>query len=370
MVDDSVTYRKIVRDLLARVPGVEVVGVAANGKIALQKIEHLRPDLLTLDLAMPEVDGLEVLRRLKAANSAVGAIMLSAHTDSGAQATVAALGLGAFDFVLKPTGDNPEESVAQLEAHLIPKIEAFAKTRRVERILHDKTPSATSLDKKATHRKSPPLSNDVAQRMVRLTAGSAVTPQVVVLGISTGGPEALTNMMPHLPGDLAAPLLIVQHMPPKFTKSLADDLNNKCALTVAEAEHGQKCEPGLALVAPGGRQMKVRKAGCDVFIDITDDPPEKSCRPSVDYLFRSVAHAYGAAALAVIMTGMGSDGTLGCRLMKRKGSPIIAQDQASCVVYGMPKEPIEEGLADVIAPLDRIADEIVHLVGQGAHACS
>ncbi|MFQ5461872.1 MAG: chemotaxis response regulator protein-glutamate methylesterase [Phycisphaerae bacterium] len=366
VVDDALTYRKIIRDILAKTPGVDVVGVAGNGKIALQKIEQLHPDLLTLDLEMPEVDGLEVLRRLKAAKSDVGAIMLSAFTSRGAKATVAALDLGAFDFVLKPTGSGPDESAAQLQADLCPKILAYSRYRQVHGILCD--PHHASSTPAATEPHAPPPISDVAPRIAGVATGQGESPRVVALGISTGGPQALATMMPQLPGDLATPLLIVQHMPPMFTKSLADSLNAKCALTVVEGEQGQVVEPGCAIVAPGGKQMKVTKDGSRVIVRITDDPPENSCRPSVDYLFRSVANTYGGAALAVIMTGMGDDGALGCRLLKRRGAGIIAQDEASCVVYGMPRAPAQEGLADAVLPLDRIAGQIVRMVGQGVPA--
>ena len=175
-------------------------------------------------------------------------------------------------------------------------------------------------------------------------------PEVVVLGISTGGPASLTKMLPQLPANLGVPVLIVQHMPPIFTKSLADDLNRRCALRVCEASDGQQVIPGHVLIAPGGKQMKIEREDGHIVVHITDDPPENSCKPSVDYLFRSASKIYGRNALGVIMTGMGSDGTRGCREMKQQGASIIAQDEATCVVFGMPKAPIEEGIADVVAP--------------------
>ncbi|MCK5269910.1 MAG: chemotaxis response regulator protein-glutamate methylesterase [Sedimentisphaerales bacterium] len=362
VVDDTAIYRKIVSNVLADAPGIEVVGTAPNGKIALQKIEQLKPDVLTLDLEMPEMDGLEVLRQLKAQDSPVGAIMLSAFTADGADTTVKALELGAFDFVLKPTSGSIEESNAILKRELCPKINAFAGARCIRGILSGK-PSSTAPTQAtvASDIKSP----DVVQRMTGIAAGAAGKPKVVVLGISTGGPQSLAQMLPKLPADLSVPILIVQHMPPMFTKSLADDLDKKCALSVSEAHNGQLVQPGHIIIAPGGKQMKVRKSQDNIIIAITDDPPENSCKPAVDYLFRSVAHTFGGRALGVIMTGMGNDGSLGCRLLKRNGASILTQDEATCVVYGMPKQPADEGLADVIAPLDSIADEITRLVGGG-----
>ena len=209
-------------------------------------------------------------------------------------------------------------------------------------------------------------------RRLRDAAPAAKKPEVVAIGISTGGPAALAKVLPMLPADLAAPVLIVQHMPPLFTQSLADDLNRKCPLTVSEAVDGQPVSPGYVLIAPGGKQMKVviEEEGEQPIIRITDDPPENSCRPSVDYLFRSVARVFGPASLGVIMTGMGYHGTLGCRLMKRQGATIIAQDEASCVVYGMPKEPTDAGIVDIVAPLEQIGGCITRRTGQGVAKCS
>ncbi len=192
----------------------------------------------------------------------------------------------------------------------------------------------------------------------------------MAIGISTGGPNALAQMMPGLPGNLDVPILIVQHMPPVFTRSLANSLNSKCSIEVREAADGDPVQSNVALIAPGGKQMKV-VAGADGkrrLIKITDDPPENSCKPSVDYLFRSIAQHYVGRATGVIMTGMGSDGALGLKLMKRSGATVIAQNEASCVVYGMPREPVDAGIVDVIAPLDRIADEIVKTVKLIAHS--
>jgi two-component system chemotaxis response regulator CheB len=184
---------------------------------------------------------------------------------------------------------------------------------------------------------------------------------IVAIGISTGGPNALSQMLPKLPADIGVPIVIVQHMPPLFTQSLANSLNNKCAITVREATNGEPLLPNVAYVAPGGKQMKIMAGGDGTqrVIKITDDAPENNCKPSADYLFRSVADHYVGRATGVIMTGMGSDGTAGLKLMKKNGASIIAQDEASCVVFGMPKEPIESGIVDVVAPLDRIAAEIL-----------
>lgn len=367
VVDDTVTYRRIVADALSAVPGVTVVGTAANGRIALNKIPLLRPDLLTLDLEMPEMDGLSLLGELRYSDWEVGVIVLSSANKEGANATMAALNLGALDFVPKPVGGNAEENIKVLQRELVPKMEAFARKRHIRDILHRRAPAPAAPGFQAV----PPV--DVFEQLRRSVgmppAGKPSRVDAVGIGISTGGPNALNRMLPRLPADLPVPILIVQHMPPVFTRSLAEDLDKRCSLRVSEASDGQAVLPGHVLIAPGGRQMKVVSEDGLPVVRITDDPPENSCRPSVDYLFRSLARVYGPHAVGVIMTGMGSDGTLGCRQMKQRGASIIAQDEASCVVYGMPREPIEEGIVDVIAPLDRIAAEIARFVGKGVAAC-
>jgi two-component system chemotaxis response regulator CheB len=415
IVDDTVTYRKIVSDVLAGCPGVEVVGTAANGRIALQRLDQQSADLLVLDLEMPEMNGQAVLEELRRRKSPAGAIMLSAFTAQGAKATLAALETGAFDFVLKPSGANTEANVEHLRRELWSKLGAYARHRSVRQILYggnEKPPSPDQPSGAARRgaggegglqpQTAPaprlrPVSDRAAPategllpngetfgRMFRrgretlaepaaLAPATPVprpgSPQVVALGISTGGPKALAEMVPQLPAHLPVPLLIVQHMPPVFTSSLADDLNNRTPLAVREGLDGQPIRGGEVWIAPGGRQMKVQRENGQVVLRITDDPPENSCRPSVDYLFRSVADVYGGRAVGVIMTGMGNDGALGCRRLKHCGAAIIAQDAATCVVFGMPREPIEKGIVDVVAPLDRIAAEIARLTGQGAAPC-
>ena len=360
IVDDTVTYRKIGADVLAGCPDVEVVGTAANGKIALQRLEQQATDLLMLDLEMPEMNGQAVLEELRRRKSPTGAIMLSAFTAQGATATLAALGTGAFDFVLKPSGTSMEANVEQLRRELRAKLTAYARCRSVRQILYGGSRALGNSEVAAV--------GGVAAAP-GISAPSAGLPQVVALGISTGGPRALTEMVPQLPADLPVPLLIVQHMPPVFTRSLADDLNKRTPLTVREGVDGQPIRAGEVWIAPGGRQMKVSRENGQVVLRVTDDPPENSCRPSVDYLFRSVAEGYGGRAVGVSMTGMGSDGTLGCRRMKHRGASIIAQDAATCVVFGMPRELIEKGIADVVVPLGRIATEIARLTRQGATLC-
>jgi two-component system chemotaxis response regulator CheB len=347
VVDDTVIYRRIVSDVLQEIPGVDVVGTAVNGRIALEKIIELHPDVVTLDVEMPELNGVQVLEEIKRRGLKTSVIMLSARSPSSAAATTAALALGAFDFVLKPEGSLPQENRAMLREKLAPRIEAALARAGKPRAAH-----APVQERKA------PAS--VIKREPHL-AGQAT---IVAIGISTGGPEALNRMLPKLPADLAAPVLIVQHMPPIFTQSLADELNRRCALEVREAVDGEWIQRGVALIAPGGRQMKLAQEDGGYIIRLTDDPPECACRPSVDYLFRSISQLCPESALAVIMTGMGTDGTLGIRLLKRKGAAVIAQNKETCVVFGMPAIAVNEGLADEVLPLEEIAAHITARAGR------
>ena len=360
VVDDTVFYRKIVSDVLAELPDVEVVGSAQNGEIAMSKIASLKPDLLTLDIEMPKMDGLEVLDRMRSEAPGVGAIMLSTYTSEGGRMTMKALELGAFDFILKPQSQSLVENKKALLATITPKIKAFARLREVRKILEKKRP----LTGKKTIPRTDRDPEKIVQRMTAIASGKRRISKIVAIGISTGGPVALANMLVGIPADLKVPILIVQHMPPVFTEALAKQLNSKCSIEVKEAENGERLRPHTAFIAPGGEQMKIVNdaTGENKIIRITDDPPENGCAPSADYLFRSVASLFEGEATGVIMTGMGYDGTEGLKLMKQKGATIIAQDEPTSVVFGMARKPIEAGIVDVVAPLDRIAEEIVRTI--------
>lgn len=365
VVDDTIVYRKVVSDIISELPGVELAGVAHNGKIAMDKIKVLKPDLLTLDIEMPIMNGLEVLAEIQKNRLNVGAIMLSTLTTEGGDMTLKALELGAFDFLLKPQSTTLHEGKKELKTALSSMIQAFSRSHTASKLLRHGGPVSSP----STQLR--PLGNrPLPKRPERkLPSQGAVPPaakrlgksEIITIGISTGGPNALTQVLPKLPGNIGVPIVIVQHMPPVFTKSLANSLNKKCALTVKEAEDREILKNNVIYIAPGGKQMKLVASsdGKNRQIKITDDPPENSCKPSVDYLFRSVADYYVGRTTAVIMTGMGSDGTKGLQILKKKGSFIIAQDEKSCVVFGMPKAPIETGLVDVIQPLNKIADEIL-----------
>jgi len=352
VVDDTVVYRKVVSDVIEEIPGAEVVGVAHDGKIAMAKISTLKPDILTLDIEMPEMNGLEVLDQMRREAPNTGAIMLSTLTHKGGEMTMKALELGAFDFIPKPETRSLEESRVAVKNALAPMLKAFARRKEVRSILQAKGALAAT-DATA------PLSA-VQRRASVEQRGRFGSSEIVGIGVSTGGPNALAQMLPQLSREIDVPILIVQHMPPVFTQSLAKSLDSKCPLSVKEAVDGEPVSPNTAFIAPGGKQMKLA-AGADGrsrIIRITDDPPENSCKPSVDYLFRSIAHHYVGRATGVIMTGMGGDGTEGLKRMKESGATVIAQDQGSSTVYGMPKEAVDAGVVDVISPLDKIAEEI------------
>ncbi len=358
VVDDTILYRKVIGDILKSDNDIEVVGTANNGKIAISRISSLQPDLLTLDIEMPVCNGLEVLEYLRHNHPQIGAIMLSSLTRKGGDMTIKALNLGAFDFIPKPEGGSMAENQAFIKKDLISKVKAYARRHAIKGLLKGR-PLATP------GKIEPPATRTAATATVKTTpVKRRHNPSTIItIGISTGGPNALTRMLPMLTAPIGVPIVLVQHMPPLFTKSLADSLNNKCSLTVKEAEDGETLKNDVVYIAPGGKQMKiVANIGSHGKVKITDDAPENNCKPSADYLFRSVASLYKERATAVIMTGMGNDGTKGLRLIKRHGSPVIAQDEKSCVVYGMPKEAVNAGVVDISVTLDQIAAEIIKTV--------
>jgi two-component system chemotaxis response regulator CheB len=357
VVDDSALYRKIVRTVLEQIPGVEVIGTAINGRFALDRIIADRPDAITLDLEMPELDGLGLLRELKSRKIDLAAIVISSLSAAGAHATSEALQLGAFDFVLKPTAGSPDANANQLKSDLAPRIDACRDTR-----------NKTSATRRVAVDASRLVENCVASRRAVSPATSWKTPRIIGIGVSTGGPVALQKLLPQFPADFPCPIVVVQHMPPIFTKTLANDLNRNCPLEVIEGSDGAAVKPGRVILAPGGKQMRVAKDHVRTFVQVTDDPPERNCRPAVDFLFRSLAEEFGDRAWGVILTGMGDDGTLGCKAMKQRGAAILAQDEASCVVYGMPRAVAEAGCVDFVAPIDGIADRIKEALLQGARA--
>jgi two-component system chemotaxis response regulator CheB len=367
VADDSVLFRRLLADLLASFPGVEVVATAANGRIALKKVQELKPDLLTLDIEMPDMDGLAVLDALRQGGGPeLETIVVSALSRRGGDLTIRALEKGAFDFITKPDAESPEAAREALVRELGPRIRAARHRMEVHAILKGRPqatpPAAPGPSPEAVPRESG--LEGIATRMQRLSQPDK--PEMVLIGVSTGGPVALGRLLPAIPAEIGVPILIVQHMPPIFTRSLAESLALKCRVDVREAVDGETPRPGTVYIAPGGRQMRLGGGPeCGPVIELTDDPPENNCRPAVDYLFRSAAHRFPGRAMAVILTGMGSDGTIGLRLLKRHGCFVIAQNEESSVVYGMPKAAVEAGVADVILPLDSIAARLTAVVRGG-----
>ena len=350
VVDDSSLFRSILTKALSSLENVEVVSSAPNGKLALEKIAQFKPDLVTLDLEMPEMDGIETLRQIKARGLDTGVVMVSAHTVHGAEITMKALNNGAFDFITKPSDNDPEKNLKQLAERMKYIIRAFQSRKSLENVRRMTGRSVET---------APPETKETSKPSSKYSLAQI---EIVTLGISTGGPKALDAVIPRLPENLPVPVVIVQHMPAMFTKAFAEMLNGKSKVTVVEGAGGMEVKPATVYIAPGGCQMKLeREATGRIRVDITDDPPENNCKPAVDYLFRSVAKLYGSGALGVIMTGMGNDGTLGLRLMKRHNARVIAQDEKTSTVFGMPAEAIKAGVVDRILPLDKIAEEIIRI---------
>jgi two-component system chemotaxis response regulator CheB len=342
VVDDSVVFRRLVSEELSRDPDLEVVGTAANGRIALAKLGQLSPDLVILDITMPEMDGLEALKELRKTYPRLPVIMFSSLTERGAEATLDALALGATDYFTKPTDMGClDNSLRVIRDEMVPMIKALCAPLR--------QPTAPA-----------------GARSVALPAGKAPaatgTVRVLAIGASTGGPNALSEVFTHLPADFPVPILIVQHMPPMFTRLLAERLSAQSAIHVQEASSGCLVKPGDAWVAPGDHHMIVVRDGLQYRLLVHQDPPENSCRPAVDVLLRSVAQSFGADSLTVILTGMGQDGLRGCESLRAAGGQVLAQDAATSVVWGMPGYVAQAGLADRVLPLALIGDEIVQRV--------
>jgi two-component system chemotaxis response regulator CheB len=357
VVDDAVVVRRMVSDALSSDLGIEVVGTAANGRIALAKIPELSPDLITLDVDMPEMDGLETLAEVRRRFPDIVVIMFSTLTERGAGATLDALALGARDYVTKPSNvGKVEVAKARIRDELIPKIKVLG---------YSSTRSSGAVRRISFPAMDTPLAPapDFVPRPAR-PIGPPGPVQVVVIGVSTGGPNALDVVLPAFPADFPVPVVIVQHMPPLFTRLLADRLSAKSLVEVVEASAGARLVQGTVWIAPGGRHTIVRRHGTDVVLDTNEDPPVNSCRPSVDLLFESAARVYGAGTLAVVLTGMGQDGSQGCHRVRDAGGQILAQDQESSVVWGMPGYVARAGLADKVLPLEAIAGEISDRVGR------
>jgi two-component system chemotaxis response regulator CheB len=346
VVDDSTVIRRLLSDSLAADPQIEVAGVAANGRIALAKIPQLNPDAVTLDMEMPEMDGITTLVELRKLYPKLPVIMFSTLTERGAEATLDALSKGASDYVTKPANVGSVNAAMQsVRQELVPKIKAFCPW------------SLLSAPSTGLQQHAPQMRPAHAARAPLPSRIDAIT-----IGCSTGGPNALQTVISQLPADLPAPIIVVQHMPPIFTKHLAERLNHLSPLNVVEAKHGDAISPGGVWIAPGDYHLQLRRQGTAVKVELNQGTPENSCRPAVDVMFRSAAEIWGSNLLAIVLTGMGQDGQRGCETIRDAGGHVLIQDQATSVVWGMPGAVSRAGLADTVRPLPRIHEEILKLV--------
>lgn len=353
IIDDSALMRATIKQMLAASPRIDVIDTAGSGPVALTKIKDLRPDVVTLDVEMPGMDGIELLRRVMA-ETPVPVVMLSAHTQHGAARTFEALEAGAVDYVPKPTGTagGGLRDVAQI---LVQKIldATSANLRHMQRLSTRPTTPRPAVVRTS----APPL----------LTRRQRDDGTVIAIGISCGGPATLVRIFPDIPAD-SPPILVTQHMPPGFTRSFAERLDRLSNLSVKEAANNDFVEPGHAYVAPGDHHMSLAGSPGNLKIRIDQSPPACGHRPSVDVLFRSVAKSCGARAVGVIMTGMGNDGAEALGTIKAAGGRTVAQDQATCIVFGMPKAAIDLGHAERIVPLERIVPTMVEFAAAEQNA--
>lgn len=364
VVDDTIVYRRVLSTVIESIPGCTLAGTAPNGKIALDKLKSMPVDVMLLDVEMPVLDGLSTLEVMRREHPDIGVIMISGANENAAGITIKALERGALDFIPKPDGPNMEASQAQLVAHIRRLVQHFHTQRMLKTA---RRPASGAPASAVTPRRAATVSET--------TPAAPVSPpptrpgkrpakiEVVAIGVSTGGPNALKEVIPKLPADLNVPVLLVQHMPPLFTKSLADSLNRNSAMQVQEARDGDSVAPNTVLIAPGGKHMVVRRDDAGSYVvALNENPPEHNCRPSVNVLFRSVATYFGGKVLSVVMTGMGEDGCEGVRVMKRQGCISLTQAESSCVVYGMPRAVVEAGLSDEQVPLGQLAERIERMV--------
>jgi two-component system chemotaxis response regulator CheB len=363
IVDDAVVMRRVISEALAQDESIEVVGTAANGRIALAKLDQVKPDVVTLDVEMPEMDGVETVREIRKRNRTLPVIMFSTLTQRGAVTTLEALSAGASDYVTKPANvGSVMEGFSRLRLELIPKIKALCR----------RGPAAPAAPAPNGHAfpagvPRPPSPTPVARPASPVPSpapatGPAAPPDALCIGSSTGGPNALVDVFNAFPAALDVPVLVVQHMPPLFTQMLAERLDRIGNLRFCEGAQDMPVRPGHVYIAPGGRHMEVVRVAGSVRIRLHDGPSENSCRPAVDVLLRSAVEAYNGRLLVAILTGMGYDGLRGSETARRRGAQIVAQDEATSVVWGMPGAVVHAGLADRVLPLNQIGPELVRRV--------
>ncbi|AMV30579.1 Chemotaxis response regulator protein-glutamate methylesterase of group 1 operon [Pirellula sp. SH-Sr6A] len=365
VTDDSPIYRRLISDALTKLPNVEVVGTSFDGEDCLRMLEKLKPHFVTLDINMPRRDGLSTLEEIRKRGLDTHVVMVSSPTPQSAEQTMRALRNGALDMIFKPEGDDIQSNRKSLEMQLFQQVEtvrSLAKSAlvrsnqtRINTVVRSTLPGPTREPNRSMHHVEPrPIHSQSVTRKGIF--------ECLCIGISTGGPAALGVVLPGLPAKFPVPIFIVQHMPAMFTKSLAEHLAQLCSIRVSEAVHGERPEPGHAYIAPGGKQMKIVKSGGMPRIEITDEEYDSPSKPSVDCLFESVHSVFGKSTLALIMTGMGCDGLRASRMLHSAGAHIIAQSADTCVVYGMPRQIVDNHLASEVVPLPMMATRIGELL--------
>ncbi len=359
VVDDSAFMRKALSMMLESDPNIEVIGTARDGEEGIEKVRSLKPDLVTMDIEMPRMDGLAALREIMK-TCPLPVMMISSLTTDGAAATLDALEMGAVDFIPKQLS-YVSLDIVKIKEDLLAKIKDIAR-RKHTLMAHARRANFARLSDTGTkkHDRTRPSRRVISpQTPIKPLKKRNHLIGLVAIGSSTGGPPALQNVIPRLPSNLPVGIIIAQHMPAKFTTSMAERLNRLSQLEVKEAEDGDRVVPGQVLLAPGGRQMTVKRTAQAVHVVVGDKPADTLYKPCVDVTMNSVADAYGASAMGVILTGMGSNGAIGLKNVKSRGGVVIAQNEETCVVYGMPKAAIEAGIVDHIAPIETVADEIM-----------
>ncbi|MGK5679463.1 protein-glutamate methylesterase/protein-glutamine glutaminase [Actinoplanes sp. URMC 104] len=379
VVDDSVVVRRLIVDALGGAENIEVVGTASNGLLAQAKIDQLKPDVITMDIEMPQMDGITAVRELRKRHKHTPVIMFSTLSAAGATATLEALAAGATDYVTKPSNvGSIDESIKAVRTELVPKIHALAGRRRPGAAPSGPparpgaaaaptrpgtrpgaAPAPAGVSPAGAARPGAAPSGPAAGRAAPRKTAPGGRIEILAIGSSTGGPDALTKVLQGLPADFPVPIVITQHMPPVFTRMFAERLDRSTPLRVVEATDGMELAPGTAYIAPGDQHLVLHRRGTTTLTQLSGAPPENSCRPAVDVMFRSVAALYGPSAYAAVLTGMGHDGRGGAKVLREAGAEVLAQDEATSVVWGMPGAVVGAGLADEVLPLDRIAGHLV-----------
>lgn len=355
IVDDSFTYRMILRRVVKGIPDTEIVGMVDDGEQGLEEIRRIKPHVVLLDLLLPGIDGLEVLRRIRQRKLDTDVIMISGMSQDSADLTMKALDLGALDFIAKPAGASSSSSLQELTDSLIPLLNVSRQRLapgKAKRALN--VPSRQEVVEARRDAAAPPKAAPKAARLEQV--------QLLAVGCSTGGPGALKQLVATLPAHFPVPIVVVQHMPPAFTASLAQQLDAVAPIKVVEGREGMKLEPGKMIIAPGGYHMVIRGKPDQARVTLDLTPPVHNCRPAVDVMFQSVVKVFGGRLMGLLLTGMGQDGANGCGEIRGAGGHVLVQDEATSVVWGMPGTAASRGFANEILPLPKIGPRVLELL--------